>query len=211
VGRLKAADQAKRDRAIVADRARGLRWATIAERHQITTRRAQQIWESWCNEEYLDAPDSRLDVMSEIAILDAAVEEYADLARETKNDAVKLGALKAKLDAQAKRVDMKQHLGLLPSALVKARLEADVQHLLDAWELAEHKLHLALPQEVLDEFIETVNKLLQDDPRVLRIEAETAARKRRAGLESERRALERERHSAHRAAPPAAPNETSSD
>jgi hypothetical protein len=40
VARLKAEEQAVRTRALVGDRARGLTWVTLAERYDVTARRA---------------------------------------------------------------------------------------------------------------------------------------------------------------------------
>jgi len=40
VARLKAEEQAVRNRALVRDRARGLTWVTLAERYDVTARRA---------------------------------------------------------------------------------------------------------------------------------------------------------------------------
>ena len=44
MGRLSAHEKVARDDRIVADRARGLTWATIGARHGVTERQCRTIW-----------------------------------------------------------------------------------------------------------------------------------------------------------------------
>src|SRR4051794_23905516 len=97
--RLSTAAQAKRNAEIVRDRARGLRWSTISSRHGLTQRQAQNIWAARRDEEHEQRVDPDELVLDEVASLDAAIEELALFAESTANDSVRLGAIKARIDA----------------------------------------------------------------------------------------------------------------
>jgi hypothetical protein len=112
--RLAAAGKVKRDEAVIADRARGFGWSTVAERNGVSARQCQNIWRERQERTLLDVANPREELRDEIAFLDAAIEEYAKLSETTGNDSIRLGAIKARLEAQARRLELKRFCGLLP-------------------------------------------------------------------------------------------------
>jgi hypothetical protein len=111
-----AAQKVKRDARVVADRARGLRWATIAERHGLSETMCRKIWhEQRSAEDFRSLRPSEV-VDEVVAQLEAVVEELALVAQTTNNDAVRLGAIKARTATLIQRVELLQWLGRVPVA-----------------------------------------------------------------------------------------------
>ena len=125
--RLPAAQKARRDERIAADRAGGLRWATIAERHGISERHAREVWRERLAAESLEELDGRDWLRQVLVQTEQAVEELALLAQATKNDAVKLGAIRARLAAMAQRDEVLRLAGYLPCSPRAAMTEADLR------------------------------------------------------------------------------------
>jgi hypothetical protein len=94
-----AAEKVKRDARVVADRARG---AAVGD-----DRRAQTDFRSLRPAEVVDEA---------VAQLESVIEELARLAESTKNDAVRLGAVKARAAALIQRLELLQALGRVPVA-----------------------------------------------------------------------------------------------
>ena len=109
-----AAQKVERDARLVADRARGLGWTKLAEKYGITVRQCQNIWADRGPSEPRAESDPVAELRDEIDFLDAAIEEYAELAQDTANDSIHLGAIKARVDAQKRRIELKRLYGLLP-------------------------------------------------------------------------------------------------
>src|SRR4051812_10719509 len=97
--RLNAEGKVARDARIVADRARGMSWATVASRNGLSERMCLAVWKERLAAEPLEAADPREALLEAAAQLDAAIEDLALLAQATANDAVQLGAIKARLAA----------------------------------------------------------------------------------------------------------------
>ena len=114
--RLPSRQQTDRNLRIVADRARGLGWQTIADRHELSIRQCQNIWVNRGEDQYL-VESPRQELEGEIEAVDASIDELAQLAETTTHDAVRLGAIKAKLNAQAFRIELKRAAGILPHNL----------------------------------------------------------------------------------------------
>ena len=126
-GRLPAAEKVRRDAEVVADRSRGLKWSTIAQRHGLSERHAREIWKERLAAEPLEAVDGR-DMLTEALLqVEAAIEDLALLAQTTNNDPVKLGAIRARLAAMADRNDLLRLAGYMPVSLLAARTEADIR------------------------------------------------------------------------------------
>ena len=126
--RLPAEAKVRRDASVIADRARGLSWATVAQRHQLSERHCREIWATGRTTDL--NPRASLDALADIlAQLDAAIEDLALLAETTRNDAVRLGAVRARLAAMADRFEVMQACGLLPRDLGLFRLEIDVREM----------------------------------------------------------------------------------
>jgi hypothetical protein len=118
-----ARQKVERDARVVADRARGLTWATIAERHGLSETMCRNIWRERRSAEGFRTvrPDEVVDEV--LAQVEAVVEELAELAASTNNDAVKLGAIKSRSGVLMKKVELLQALGRVPMAL---RLRAEI-------------------------------------------------------------------------------------
>lgn len=127
--RLSAKDQVLRNQLIVADRARGYQWATIADRHNIGIRQAQKVCAEHRSLSEPEEDDYAEELKDEIVFLDAAIEECAEIAATTQNESVHLGAVKSRVDFQERRIRLKQACGLLPSQL------RDIETLTAAWRL----------------------------------------------------------------------------
>lgn len=113
--RSNAREQVRRDARIVADRARGLTWPTIAERHGLSERRCRTIWKTRVSGlDDLGERDLVATLRDAIANLDAVIEDCALLAERTANDSVRLGAIKARMAAMSEKLGLLQRCGLLP-------------------------------------------------------------------------------------------------
>jgi hypothetical protein len=66
-----------RDAKVVADRARGLTWPTIADRHALSERQCRSIWSEWVRERPLEPTDPRDALREAVAQLDATIEDTA--------------------------------------------------------------------------------------------------------------------------------------
>ena len=131
--RLPATEKVRRDDRIVADRARGLTWATIAERHGVSDRQARAIWKERLTAEPLESLDG-LDAITEALLqVEAAIEDLALLAETTRNDPVRLGAIRARLEAQRDRVTLLRLGGYMPATWRAAMTEADIRRMTDTF------------------------------------------------------------------------------
>jgi hypothetical protein len=96
VSRLTASEKVRRDLQVVADRARGFRWATIAERHRISERHARAVWAATRASGPALGEADPVEILHEALLqLEALIEELALLAETADHDAVRLGCLKA--------------------------------------------------------------------------------------------------------------------
>jgi hypothetical protein len=153
VARATSAQQARRNREIVLDRARGFTWATVAERHGITTRRAQQVVrESRERSELEESADLEELVKEEIEALDQLIEDLADREARSENEAVKLGNTKLRLKGLERRVELRQALGILPDELRRIESVARADDLREALDQTYEQIHLAVPPEVFEPF-----------------------------------------------------------
>lgn len=126
-----AAEKTRRDARIVRDRSRGLRWATVAERNDVSERHARAVWTTFHESapSVLDEDPSTI-LRDEVERVDAIVEELADLAAEAQAEAVRLGAVKARLAATQARTQLLQVIGALPADLFDVGIELDVRRLI---------------------------------------------------------------------------------
>jgi hypothetical protein len=139
--RLTAREKVVRDGKIVADRARGLGWALIADRYGLTERQCQNI-----STHYFDTQPKPRDadpltaVKETIASCDAIIEDLALVAESATHDAVRLGAIKARQYAVEQRFRLKQAVGLIPRNLGLFVQEIDIQHVVMALDavIAKH-------------------------------------------------------------------------
>lgn len=200
VSRPTAKEQTARNLAIVRARARGFTWTTIGESYGMTPRRAQQIVNEWRDEEEIDQPDAYDDVLDEIRLVDARIESFATLADETKNDSVRLGALKAMGPAQATRLDLKRAIGLLPSQLHNALAHTTILRLADELHAFVLEMELELDEAVFDEFERKVIEILQEDPAATRARKTQERAEKQLWPAKQRRSLQAERQRAEKRA-----------
>lgn len=127
-GRLPAAEKVRRDAQIVRDRARGLTWATIAERHGVSVRQCQAILSGHLAAQRGCTHADAAELVDELLMqFDATLEEFALLAEETRNDAVRVAALKSKAALLTQRLTVLRICGLLPASGYQLRYEIDAR------------------------------------------------------------------------------------
>jgi hypothetical protein len=131
VARVTAQQKVERDAHIVADRSRGLTWATIEARHGVGERQCRTIWAERLREISTEPVDVREALREAITQLDAAIEDCALLAESTSNDSVRLGAIKARLAAMGERDELLRLSGLLPFDARAVRTEAELRDIND--------------------------------------------------------------------------------
>jgi hypothetical protein len=129
-GRLAAVEKVQRDSEVVADRVRGLRWATIAQRHALSERHCREIVQRWHQTRPGLGDRDPLEAVAEVLEqLEGVIERLSLLADQPVQDSVRLGALKALLAAQHERVELLMSVGLLPRDLGLVRHEIDIRRL----------------------------------------------------------------------------------
>jgi hypothetical protein len=116
VARLPAQKKTERDRLIVADRASGLTWPTIARRHDLSERQCQEIVRARRAERPLFESRDPVEAVTDLVEqLDSVIEKFALVAEQTGHDAVRVGALRSQLAAMEQRFVVMRTLGLTPS------------------------------------------------------------------------------------------------
>ncbi|HEY3962529.1 MAG TPA: hypothetical protein VGL84_08375 [Gaiellaceae bacterium] len=136
--------QADRNRRIRSDRALGMSWETVAARHGVSPRRAQQVWNQ-APEEPESTPSELL--FDELALMNEVIERYAVLATDAEGDSNKLGALNGLSAMQTKRIDLERAMGLLPWRLATIQLATMRDAMFDAVDAALHEVELADPEK----------------------------------------------------------------
>jgi hypothetical protein len=156
---------ALRDAGIIADRARGLTWPTIAMKYKLTVRGCQKIAQSWRDD---GLGDDVIDPIAEArALLDLlaqAVEDYAALEERTKHDGVRIAATRRKIDAALTRFELLQALGIVPHPRAIAA-EREIQQMFG--EFAELARSFDLPDDFLGALLELADRKLVPAPRRL--------------------------------------------
>lgn len=152
---LSAKAKVERDRAIVHDRARGFTWRTIASRHNVSERMAQRIWQEGLDRTW-EEPSDPIDTAAELlAIFDASVEEAADLAAATRNESVRLGAIKFRHELLVAKLELMRVLGLLPRDLLWLRHEIDYAVILQA--AGEAFFRNDIPEEATRQYVDAIS------------------------------------------------------
>ena len=116
-------ERGRRDAAIIADRASGMGWTTVAERHSVSERHARRIVECGYARHVESTELEIAAIFTEtLARIDQTLDELAVLSRHTRNEAVKLGALKARMDVLERRMEVQQTLRRLGHSAPGARV-----------------------------------------------------------------------------------------
>lgn len=131
--RLTSHQKVERDVHVVADRARGIGWAKIAERQGLSERQCRNVWSEHLRRVApLEETDLERVAEEQLVVFDTLIEDLALLAESTPNDAVRLGALRSKMAAHYQRVGLLQHTGLLPRDLRHWYYELDARQVIKA-------------------------------------------------------------------------------
>jgi hypothetical protein len=136
-----ALQKVERDTRVVADRGRGLAWADVSTRNDLSTSQCRAIWRDYVRTlpatgESRDAAEA---VEEALILIDQSIADFAVLAESTNNDAVRLGAMRSRHRAVIDRLELHQRLGVLPTLEQLAptfEIESLVEALVDV--LDEH-------------------------------------------------------------------------
>jgi Homeodomain-like domain len=128
---LNTHERAQRNLRVVQDRARGLSWTRIGDRHGISDRQARRI----VTEYRRAGPGLReydpVEIVEEVLdAQEAALDDLAVLAETTTNPSVELGAIKTKLAVHRERLELLGAIGLLPN-MGQLRIEIDLRQIAD--------------------------------------------------------------------------------
>lgn len=116
---MTAQERADRNASIFEARIRGFGWTEIALEHGVSKRQAQRIHADVCQA----SPKQRVRRDPEEAVeellagYDAAIADYAALARDSKHDGTRLGALRGRIEMQVAKFEAMMATGVLPSSL----------------------------------------------------------------------------------------------
>ena len=159
--------------------------------HRVSARRAQQVVREWHKRpDRPELPDDQERLNDEIEVLDRAIEEYAELAVTSENDAVKLGAMNAKIRAQDRRIALYRATGVLPYELCRIKNRIDIAKWSDIVDEAFHRLEMEIPNtvvpaDIMGRFVALIREL-SDDPETKR--AREAEQREQKALEKKKRA-----------------------
>lgn len=110
-----AGGRRQRDAAIVADRARGMRPALIAQRNGVTERTVRRVLAAWRESRpILGRVDPVAEIAATLAAYEQAAEDLAALAEDASQDAVKLGAIVRRVELVEHRLSLMRAVGLVP-------------------------------------------------------------------------------------------------
>ena len=124
---MTTAERAARNSQIVHARLRGLGETEVAGRFGVTPRQVRRVLaehrEGRPRVDHIDPLEVVGDVLDGY---EALAEELAELADRTRHDGVRLGAIKARLEAQKAKIELLQAAGVLPADLPQLRVLRDV-------------------------------------------------------------------------------------
>jgi hypothetical protein len=127
--RLSAAEKVQRDRALIADRIRGLSWPVIALRHGLQERQCREIYRQWRDSEKTTLVErDPVEWLAEtLDGYESIINNLASTAESADNTAARVGALKAQMDAMSRQTELLMASGLLPRNLGVIRYETDMR------------------------------------------------------------------------------------
>jgi hypothetical protein len=121
-------EKVRRRRQIVAFRARGIGWDNIAETFGVDESYARRIFKEYRDTQPRLKDVDPVDVIEEMIIqYRAAAEELAMIAASTKQDSVKVGAIRERLRVMEQTTQLMQATGVLPNDLGTLRVEIDLR------------------------------------------------------------------------------------
>jgi hypothetical protein len=133
--RLSPAQQAKRNGQIVRDRQADMTWPQIAQKHGVSPRGCRFIYRDWMTNAGPTVDHDPVRVVDDLlrGFLTDLWEftEAADAAWQRGNVAVVVGAVRSRMDARSKAVELLQATGRLPKDLGRLRVEIDLRFVID--------------------------------------------------------------------------------
>jgi hypothetical protein len=123
----------QRNAEIVGARMRGIGTEQVARTYGISVRRVRQVVEEWRATNPTLRSRDPLEIVDEILEQYAgAVEELALISATTSYDAVRVGAIRARMDTLRQMTELLQATGVLPHDLGKLRVDLDVRYVAEA-------------------------------------------------------------------------------
>jgi hypothetical protein len=100
-----ASERRRRDNAIVADRACGVTWPELADRHGVGERTARRAVEAWHTRRSIELDlDPAAIVRETLAMLEQSIGDYVLLSLTASAESVHVGAMKARDEAARQRI-----------------------------------------------------------------------------------------------------------
>lgn len=123
-----AAEKVERDRQIVAAKARSLSDATVADTFNVDESTVREVMAQWRESQPNLKTIDPIEVVEQVLFeLRGSIEELALVSSTTKNDNVRVGAIKARIDALDKMTSLMQATGVLPNDLGTLKVDMDVR------------------------------------------------------------------------------------
>jgi hypothetical protein len=155
-GQVTTRERLARNDAVVAARARGLTWPTIAERFGLEERQCRRIVDEYRSDRPLPYDRDPMTVIREtLEQYDALAEEAALLAEDTRHAGARLGTIRTRLDSARAKLELLQLAGLVPSDLGQLGVVLDAQRV--AALLVDVLERHAVPDRVVDEILMVVD------------------------------------------------------
>jgi hypothetical protein len=123
-----AEDRARRNRQVVAARARGLSWDSVASTYGLSVRRCEEIWSEYRRGQPKLKEIDPVDVIEEMLLqYDGAAEELALVAATADQGATRVGAIRTRLQVLLQKTELMQATGVLPNDLGRLRVDIDLR------------------------------------------------------------------------------------
>ena len=144
----------ERNAEVVRDRARGFGWPKVAERNGLSERQCRRICEEWRESRPRAHQEDPLELFEELLdAYNAGIEDLALVLEEASQDAVKVGAIKARLALIEDKAKLFQAVGILPD-LGKLGEERDLRVLADTvWDVMDRH---GVPEEARRDLAATI-------------------------------------------------------
>jgi len=152
---LSSLARVERNAEVVRDRARGFGWSRVAERNGLSERQCRRICEEWRESRRREPDQDPLELFEELLdAYDAGVEDLAVVLEEASQDAVKVGAIKARVALIEDKAKLLQAVGLLPWNLGRLKEERDLRVVAEtAWDVMERH---GVPEEARKDLAATL-------------------------------------------------------
>jgi len=136
---LSSIARVERNAEVVRDRARGFGWTRVAERHDLSERQCRRICEEWREARPREHDQDPLELFEELLeSYNSGIEDLALVLEEASQDAVKVGAIKARVALIEDKAKLLQAVGLLPWNLGRLKEERDLRVLADTvWDVMD--------------------------------------------------------------------------